>query len=99
MEINTDALKASAQIMEGKNTQYSQEWNRLYTEKDSLMQTDFKSEASMEFSRKLDAYKNSFESLGKVIDKYVKLINTIAQRHEDINETSKNRASGLPTGN
>mgnify|MGYP000013120512 FL=1 len=99
MEINTEALKASAQIMEGKNTQYSQEWNRLYTETESLLQTNFKSEASTEFKQKLDAYKDDFESLGKIIDEYAKLINTIAKRHEEMEATIKNRASSLPTGN
>lgn len=99
MEINTEALKASAKIMEGKNTQYSQEWSRLYTETESLLATNFKNAASTEFKEKLDAYKDDFESLGKIIDDYVKLIDTIAQRNEQMEEAVKNKASSLPTGN
>ncbi len=98
MIVNTELLRAGASIIEGKNKQYEQEWARLYTEADSLVNTNFKSEASTAFKQKLDGYKDDFERLGTVIGEYVEFLNSIANEYEKILEEDKRKAESLSVG-
>ena len=91
-------LHASALVIEDKIASYNSEWAKLYTEIQSLKSSQWQGIASDTFNSQLEAYKNDFEEMAKILLSYVKFLKIAAQNYAKIEESLRDTASGLNTG-
>ena len=96
--VTTERLVSSAGVIEEKTAKYNSEWAKLYTELQSLKSAQWQGIASDTFNAKLDAYRNDFEEMSKVLLEYVNYLRTAADNYVKTEEAIKDAASNLHTG-
>ncbi len=96
--VDTERLVRSANVIEEKTAKYNSEWAKLYTEVQSLKSSQWQGIASEAFNSKLEAYRNDFEEMSKVLLSYVSYLRTAAENYVDTEEEIKNAASTLHIG-
>ena len=96
--VTTESLVSSAGKIEEKTAKYNSEWAKLYTELQSLKSAQWQGIASETFNAKLEAYKNDFEEMAKVLTEYVNYLRTAADNYVKTEEAIKDAASSLHTG-
>ena len=97
--VTTERLKASADFIEDKTAKYNSEWAKLYAEIQNLKSSQWKGIASDTFNAKLEAYRNDFEELAKVLTSYVSYLRSAADNYEKKEQEIKDAAENLHTGN
>ena len=97
--VTTEQLVASSAKLEDKTARYNSEWAKLYTELQSLKSTQWQGIASDTFNSKLEAYRNDFEEMSKVLMEYAQYLKTAADNYVKTEEAIKDAASNLYTGN
>ena len=97
-EVTTERLVASANVIEEKTAKYNSEWAKLYTELQSLKSAQWKGIASDTFNDKLEAYRNDFEEMSKILLGYAAFLKTAAENYVKTEEALRDAASGLHTG-
>lgn len=96
--VTTERLVSSANVVEEKTAKYNSEWAKLYTELQSLKSAQWQGIASDTFNAKLEAYRNDFEEMAKVLTEYASYLKTAAENYEKTEEAIKDAASNLYTG-
>lgn len=96
--VTTERLVSSAVVIEEKTAKYNSEWDKLYTELQSLKSTQWQGIASDTFNAKLEAYRNDFEEMSKVLLEYANYLRTAADNYVKTEEAIKDAASNLHTG-
>ena len=97
--VTTERLVSSAGVIEEKTAKYNSEWAKLYTELQSLKSAQWQGIASDTFNAKLEAYRNDFEEMSKILLEYVNYLRTAADNYVKTEEAIKDAASNLYTGN
>lgn len=97
--VTTERLVSSANVIEEKTAKYNSEWSKLYTELQNLKSSQWQGIASDTFNAKLEAYRNDFEALAKVLLNYATYLKTAADNYVKTEETLKDAAGNLHTGN
>jgi len=96
--VTTERLVSSAGVIEEKTAKYNSEWAKLYTELQSLKSAQWQGIASDTFNAKLEAYRNDFEEMSKVLLEYANYLRTAADNYVKTEEAIKDAASNLHTG-
>ena len=96
--VTTERLVSSANVIEEKTAKYNSEWAKLYTELQSLKSAQWQGIASDTFNAKLEAYRNDFEEMSKVLLEYANYLKTAAENYVKTEEAIKEAASNLHTG-
>ena len=96
--VTTERLVTSAGVIEEKTARYNSEWAKLYTELQSLKSAQWQGIASDTFNAKLEAYRNDFEEMSKVLLEYAAYLKTAAENYVKTEEAIKDAASSLHTG-
>ena len=96
--VTTERLVSSAGVIEEKTAKYNSEWAKLYTELQSLKSAQWQGIASDTFNAKLEAYRNDFEELSKILLEYANYLRTAADNYVKTEESLKDAASNLHTG-
>ena len=96
--VTTERLVASSNVIEEKTARYNSEWAKLYTELQSLKSAQWQGIASDTFNAKLEAYRNDFEEMAKVLLEYANYLKTAADNYVKTEEAIKDAASNLHTG-
>ena len=96
--VTTEKLKASAEIIEEKTSKYNTEWQKLYTEIQSLKASQWQGKASEMFNKKLEGYRNDFEEMAKVLLEYADFLKLAAEQYEKTEAAIESNANGLYTG-
>lgn len=96
--VTTERLVSSAATIEEKTAKYNSEWAKLYTELQSLKSAQWEGIASDTFNAKLEAYKNDFEEMAKILTEYASYLRTAADNYVRTEEALKDAASNLHTG-
>lgn len=98
-EVTTERLESSATIIEEKTAKYNQEWAKLYTELQNLRSANWQGIASDTFNSKLEGYKKNFEEMSKILLSYVEFLRSAAENYKKAEESLKDAAGNLYTGN
>ncbi len=96
--VTTERLVTSAGVIEEKTAKYNSEWAKLYTELQSLKSSQWQGIASDTFNAKLEAYRNDFEEMAKVLMEYAEYLRTAADNYVKTEEAIKDAASNLNAG-
>ena len=96
--VTTERLVSSANIIEEKTAKYNSEWAKLYTELQSLKSSQWQGIASDTFNAKLEAYRNDFENMSKILMGYAAFLKTVADNYVKTEEALKDAAGNLHTG-
>ena len=96
--VTTENLVSSAGFIEEKTAKYNSEWAKLYTELQSLKSAQWQGIASDTFNAKLEAYRNDFEELSKILLEYANYLRSAADNYVKTEESLKDAASNLHTG-
>lgn len=96
--VTTERLETSATVIEEKTAQYNSEWAKLYTELQSLKSAQWQGIASDTFNSKLEAYRNDFEEMSKVLLNYATYLRNAAASYTKVEEALKDAAGSLNTG-
>ncbi len=96
--VTTEKLVASAGVIEEKTARYNAEWAKLYTELQSLKSSQWEGIASDTFNARLEAYRNDFEEMSKVLLEYATHLRTAADNYVKTEEAIKDAASSLNAG-
>ena len=96
--VTTENLVSSAGFIEEKTAKYNSEWAKLYTELQSLKSAQWQGIASDTFNAKLEAYRNDFQEMAKVLLEYVNYLRTAADNYVKTEEAIKDAASNLNAG-
>lgn len=96
--VTTENLVSSAGFIEEKTAKYNSEWAKLYTELQSLKSAQWQGIASDAFNAKLEAYRNDFQEMAKVLLEYVNYLRTAADNYVKTEEAIKDAASNLNAG-
>ena len=96
--VTTERLVSSAGVIEEKTAKYNSEWAKLYTELQSLKSAQWQGIASDTFNAKLEAYRNDFEEMAKILQEYTNYLRTAADNYVKTEESIKDAASSLHTG-
>ena len=96
--VTTERLVASANVIEEKTANYNSEWAKLYTEIQNLKSAQWQGIASDTFNAKLEAYRNDFEEMSKVLLNYATFLRSAADNYVKTEEALKDAASNLHTG-
>ena len=96
--VTTERLVSSAGIIEEKTANYNSEWAKLYTELQNLKSAQWQGIASDTFNAKLEAYRNDFEEMSKVLLNYAAFLRSAADNYVKTEEALKDAASNLHTG-
>lgn len=96
--VTTERLVSSAGVIEEKTAKYNSEWAKLYTELQSLKSSQWQGIASDTFNAKLEAYRNDFEEMAKVLLNYASYLRGAAENYVKTEEALRDAASNLHTG-
>ncbi len=96
--VTTERLVSSAGVIEEKTAKYNAEWAKLYTELQNLKSAQWQGIASDTFNSKLEAYRNDFEEMSKVLLNYATYLRTAADNYVKTEEALKDAAGSLHTG-
>ncbi len=96
--VTTERLVSSANVIEEKTAKYNSEWAKLYTELQALKSSQWQGIASDTFNSKLEAYRNDFEEMSKVLLNYATFLKNAAENYAKTEESLKDAASSLNTG-
>lgn len=96
--VTTERLVSSANVIEEKTARYNSEWAKLYTEIQSLKSAQWQGIASDTFNSKLEAYRNDFEEMSKVLLNYAAYLKNAADSYVRTEEALKDAAGNLHTG-
>lgn len=96
--VTTERLVSSAGVIEEKTARYNSEWAKLYTELQSLKSAQWQGIASDTFNAKLEAYRNDFEQMAKVLLDYANYLKSAAENYVKTEEAIKDAAGNLHTG-
>ena len=96
--VTTEDLVRSAGVIEEKIGKYNSEWAKLYTELQNLKSAQWQGVASDTFNAKLEAYRNDFEEMAKVLMNYVNYLRNSAENYVKTEEALKDAAGNLHTG-
>lgn len=96
--VTTERLTASATVIEEKTAKYNSEWAKLYTELQNLKSAQWQGIASDTFNTKLEAYRNDFEEMAKVVLNYATYLRNAAENYVKTEETLKDAAGNLHSG-
>ncbi len=97
--VTTERLESSAMVIEEKTGSYDQEWEKLYTELQNLRSAQWQGIASDAFNTKLEGYRNDFQEMAKVLRDYVEFLRTAAKNYKATEDSLKEAAGNLYTGN
>lgn len=97
--VTTERLESSATVIEEKTAKYNTEWEKLYTELQNLRTAQWQGIASETFNSKLDGYKNEFQEMSKVLLSYAEFLRSAASNYKNTEESLKDAAGSLYTGN
>lgn len=97
--VTTERLQSSATVIEEKTAKYNTEWAKLYTELQNLKSAQWQGIASETFNDKLEGYRNDFEDMSNVLLSYAAFLRSTATNYEKTEESLKDAASNLYTGN
>lgn len=97
--VTTENLVASAGVIEEKTAKYNSEWAKLYTELQSLKSAQWQGIASDTFNTKLEGYRNDFEEMSKILLDFATYLRNAADNYVKTEESLKDAASNLHTGN
>ena len=93
--VTTENLVDSANAIEDKTAKYNSEWNKLYTELQSLKSSQWEGIASDTFNSKLEGYRNDFDEMAKVLMEYANYLKTAAENYVKTEEAIKDAAIKL----
>ena len=96
--VTTERLVSSAGVIEEKTARYNSEWAKLYTEIQNLKSAQWQGIASDTFNAKLEAYRNDFEAMSKVLMNYAAFLRAAADNYAKTEENLRGAASNLHTG-
>lgn len=96
--VTTEKLVSSANVIEEKTARYNAEWAKLYTEIQNLKSSQWQGIASDTFNARLEAYRNDFEEMSKILMSYATYLKTAAENYAKTEESLKDVASNLHTG-
>ena len=96
--VTTERLVTSSNIIEEKTAKYNSEWAKLYTELQNLKSNQWQGIASDTFNARLEAYRNDFEEMSKVLLEYVEYLRTAAENYVKTEEAIKDAAGNLNAG-
>ena len=71
----------------------------MYTELQNLRSAQWQGIASDTFNTKLEGYKNDFEEMSKVLLSYAEFLKSAATNYKNTEESLKDAAGNLYTGN
>lgn len=97
--VTTERLESSAAVIEEKTSNYNTEWEKLYTELQNLRSSQWQGIASETFNTKLEGYKNDFQEMSKVLLSYAEFLKSAATNYRNTEESLKDAAGNLYTGN
>ncbi len=93
--VTTEKLTSSAGVIREKTAKYHAEYEKLYTELQSLKSAQWQGVASDAFNAKLESYRSTFEELEKVLTTFVEGLDTRAKNYEDTENAVKDAADSL----
>ena len=96
--VTTERLVGSAGIIEEKTAKYNSEWAKLYSEIQNLKSSQWQGVASDTFNAKIEAYRNDFEEMAKVLLSYATYLRGAAENYVKTEEALKDAAGNLHTG-
>ena len=96
--VTTERLVSSASVIEEKTARYNSEWAKLYTEIQNLKSAQWQGIASETFNTRLEAYRNDFEEMSKVLINYAEFLRAAADNYVKTEEALRDAASNLHTG-
>lgn len=91
----TESIKNSAERVKELTSKYETEYEKLYTEVDSLRSAKWKGMASDTFNSKLESYRESFNNLRDVMNGYYEFLIEAANHYEETEERIKEAANTL----
>ena len=97
--VTTERLESSATVIDEKTAKYNTEWAKLYTELQNLRSAQWQGIASETFNTKLEGYRNDFEEMSKVLLSYAEFLKSAATNYKNTEESLKDAAGNLYTGN
>lgn len=97
--VTTERLESSATVIEEKTAKYNTEWVKLYTELQNLRSAQWQGIASETFNTKLEGYRNDFQEMSKVLLSYAEFLKSAATNYRNTEESLKDAAGNLYTGN
>lgn len=97
--VTTERLTESAAFIEEKTAKYNEEWAKLYAELESLKSSKWKGIASDMFNERLEAYRNDFQEMSKVVEAYAAYLRSAAENYVKTEEALQESASSLNAGN
>jgi WXG100 family type VII secretion target len=96
--VTTERLVQSAGVIEEKTARYNSEWAKLYTELQNLKSAQWQGIASDAFNAKIEAYRNDFEEMSKVLLNYATYLRGAAENYVKTEEALRDAAGNLHTG-
>ena len=96
--VTTERLVSSAGVIEEKTAKYNSEWAKLYTELQNLKSAQWQGVASDTFNSRLEAYRNDFEEMAKVLLNYALYLRGAGENYVKTEEALRDAAGNLHTG-
>lgn len=97
--VETEKLTSSAGKIEDETGRYNGEWNKLYSEVQSLRSANWTGEASETFNQRLEGYRNDFQQMEEALKAYAEFLKTAAKSYEQTENNLKEQAGNLTVGN
>ena len=93
--VETEKLNTAAGTIREKTSKYHDDYEKLYTELQSLRSAQWQGIASDTFNSKLDTYKGTFQEVETVLRKFADALENIATNYVKTEDAVKDAASAL----
>lgn len=93
--ITTEKVKESAEKIKDLISKYETEYQKLYTEVETLRSSKWQGTASDTFNQKLATYRESFDNLKTALDSYYNFLVEAANEYEKVEENIRESANTL----
>lgn len=96
-DVTPEELKNSSAKISSLGQEWAKEVESIYTAVSELNVT-YKGEASEQFSKQLEGYKNDFQAATKALNDYMEFLNIYADDIQNTENDLKNQAARLSVG-
>lgn len=97
IRVTPEQLLKSAGNVDSKIGQYVKQYQKLYSEIDSLS-NNWKGEGNQAYAKQINSFKSEFENLKKVLDNYVAFLKEAARVYRETEQNIKDGAGKLTSG-
>ena len=97
INVTPEYLLKSAGYVDGKIGEYVKQYQKLYSEIDSLA-NNWKGEGNQAYAKQINSFKVEFENLKKVLDNYVAFLKEASRVYKETEQNIKDGASKLTSG-